>query len=314
MGRFVVRRVLLAIPLLFLVSVATFSLTWLLPGDPASAIGGIDSTPEQRAQIHERLALDDPAVVRYVRWIGNAATGDFGESALTERSVGDEVRRRLPITGSIALASFGLALVAGSAIGIVQGRFAGRWPDKGLLAVVSLGLATPSFWIATLFVTWFSVDRHWFPSVGYVPFTDSPSEWFSHALLPIVTMAILGCSEIARQLRTGLVSVLDQDYIRASRARGLSSTRIVGKHALKNAALPTLTIIGIRLGHLLAGSIIIENIFNIPGLGAYTLAAVQNRDVPIIQATVLVSATVVVAVSMLVDLAYAYANPKVRVA
>lgn len=314
MGRFVVRRVLLAIPLLFLVSLATFSLTWLLPGDPASAIGGIDSTPEQRAQIRERLELDDPAPVRYARWISGAATGDFGNSALTERSVGEEIKRRLPITGSIAIASFTLSLVVGGLIGVIQGRFALRWPDKGLLALVSLGLATPSFWIATLFVTWFAVDLGWFPAVGYVPFTESPGEWLRHAVLPMVTMAILGWSEIARQLRTGLVAVLDQEYIRAARARGLSNARVVGKHALKNAALPTLTIIGLRLGHLLAGSIIIENIFNIPGLGAYTLAAVQNRDVPIIQAAVLVSATVVVGVSMLVDIAYAYANPKVRVA
>jgi peptide/nickel transport system permease protein len=127
------------------------------------------------------------------------------------------------------------------------------------------------------------------------------------------TLAILTWSEVARQLRTGLVSVLDQDYIRAARARGLPNSRVVGKHALKNAALPTLTIIGLRLGHLLAGSIIIENIFNIPGLGAYALAAVQNRDVPIIQAVVLVSATVVLLVNMVVDIAYAYVNPKVRV-
>jgi peptide/nickel transport system permease protein len=314
MGRFVVRRVLLAIPLLFLVSLATFSLTWLLPGDPASAIGGIDSTPEQRAMIRERLDLDDPAAVRYVRWIGNAATGEFGDSALTERSVGEEIKRRLPITGSIALGAFVLALVVGGLIGIVQGAFAGRWPDKILLFVVSLGLATPSFWIATIFVTWFAVELDLFPAIGYVPFTESPSQWFEHAFLPILTLAILTWSEIARQLRTGLVAVLDQDYIRAARARGLRGSRIVGKHALKNAALPTLTIIGLRLGHLLAGSIIIENIYNVPGLGAYALAAVQNRDVPIIQATVLVSATVVVVVSMLVDIAYAYANPKVRVA
>lgn len=313
MRRFVARRVLVAIPLLFLVSLAAFSLTWLLPGDPASAIGGIESTPEQRAQIRDRLNLDDPAAVRYIHWIGDAVTGDFGESALSERSVTEELKRRIPITASIALGAFVMAVVVGGIIGIVQGAFAGRLPDKLLLFLVSLGLATPSFWIATLFVTWFAVKLGWFPAIGYVSFSASPAKWLEHAFLPMLTLAILTWSEIARQLRTGLVSVLDQDYIRAARARGLSNTRIVGKHALKNAALPTLTIIGLRLGHLLAGSIIIENIFNIPGLGAYALAAVQNRDVPIIQAVVLVSAAAIVVVSMLVDIAYAYANPKVRV-
>jgi peptide/nickel transport system permease protein len=313
MRKFVTRRVLVAIPLLFLVSLAAFSLTWLLPGDPASAIGGIDSTPEQREAIRERLQLDDPAPVRYVRWIGNAVTGDFGDSALSERSVSEELKRRLPITGSIAFGAFFIALIVGTIIGVIQGTFAGRLPDKILLFFVSLGLATPGFWIATLFVTWFAVELGWFPAIGYVSFTESPTRWLEHAFLPMVTLAILTWSEIARQLRTGLVSVLDQDYIRAARSRGLSNARVVGKHALKNAALPTITIIGLRLGHLLAGSIIIENIFNVPGLGAYALSAVQNRDVPIIQAVVLVSAAVVVFVSMLVDIAYAYANPKVRV-
>jgi peptide/nickel transport system permease protein len=313
MRRFVARRVLIAIPLLFLVSLAAFSLTWLLPGDPASAIGGLGATPEQHEQIRQRLNLDDPAPVRYARWIGNAATGDFGESALSERSVSHELKRRLPITGSIAFGAFVMALIVGTLIGVVQGTFAGRLPDKALLFFVSLGLSTPGFWLATLFVTFFAVEHHWFPAVGYVSFSASPGKWLEHAFLPMLTLAILTWSELARQLRTGLVSVLDQDYIRAARARGLSNSRVVGKHALKNAALPTITIIGLRLGHLLAGSIIIENIFNIPGLGAYALGAVQNRDVPIIQAVVLVSAAVVVIVSMLVDIAYAYLNPKVRV-
>jgi peptide/nickel transport system permease protein len=164
-----------------------------------------------------------------------------------------------------------------------------------------------------MFVTWFAVELGWFPAIGYVPLSESPSQWLSHAFLPMLTLAILTWSELARQLRTGLVGVLDQDYIRAARARGLSDRKVVGKHALKNAALPTITILGLRLGHLLGGSIIIENIFNIPGLGAYALAAVQNRDVPVIQAVVLVSGTVVLLASLVVDIAYAYVNPKVRV-
>jgi len=313
MLRFVVRRVLQAIPLLFLVSLAAFGLQQLLPGDPASAIGGLEASPEQLAQIRERLHLNDSPPQRYAWWMGNAVRGDFGKSALTERSVSHELKRRLPITGSIALGAFVMALVIGSLIGVVQGAFAGRWPDKLLLFFVSLGLSTPSFWLATLFVTWFAVKLHWFPAIGYVSFGDSPTQWLRFAFLPMLTLAIFTWSEVARQLRTGLVGVLDQDYVRAARARGLSNTRVIGKHALKNAALPTITIVGVRLGFLLAGSIIIENIYNIPGLGAYALSAIQNRDVPIIQAVALVSATVVVAVSTLVDIAYALANPKVRV-
>lgn len=313
MARFALRRALQAIPLLFLVSLAAFSLTWLLPGDPASAIGGTDATPEQVEQIRQRLNLDDPPVVRYVNWVSNALRGDFGESALTERSVSDDLQRRLPITGSIALGAFVIAIAAGAVIGVVQGVFAGRWPDKVLLFLVSIGLSTPNFWLATLLVTWFAVELGWFPAIGYVSFVDSPSQWLRYAFLPMVTLAVFTGAEVARQLRTGLVDVMDRDYMRAARARGLSNKRVVGKHALKNAALPTITIIGMRLGFLLAGSIIIENIFGIPGLGSYALTAIQNRDVPIIQAVVLVSATVVIFVNLLVDIAYAYANPKVRV-
>jgi peptide/nickel transport system permease protein len=313
MARFVLRRVLQAIPLLFFVSVAVFSLTWLLPGDPASAIGGVDAPPEQVAQIRERLNLDEPAPQRYLAWMGGALRGDFGESALTERSVGDELQRRLPITGSIAIGAFVMAVVFGSLIGVILGAFAGRFPDKVLLFFVSLGLSTPNFWLATLFVTWFAVELDWFPAIGYVSFTASPVEWLRYAFLPMLTLAIFTASEVARQLRTGLVDVLDRDYVRAAKARGVSNFRVVGKHALKNAALPTITIIGMRLGFLLAGSIIIENIFDIPGLGSYALTAIQNRDVPIIQAVVLVSAAAVILINLVVDIAYAYANPKVRV-
>lgn len=313
MQTFILRRVVQAVPLLFIVSLAAFSLTWLLPGDPASAIGGIDATAEQLEQIRDRMHLDDPAPARYVRWVGGALTGDFGDSALTERSVSKELARRLPITGSIAAGAFVIAVVIGSLIGVIQGTLAGRLPDKVLLFFVSLGLSTPSFWLATLFVTWFAVELRWFPALGYVSFMDSPTEWLRHAFLPMLTLAIFTWSEIARQLRTGLVGVMDQDYVRAARARGLSSLRIVGKHALKNAALPTITIVGVRLGFLLTGSIIIESIYGIPGLGSYALSAIQNRDVPIIQAVVLVSAAIVVTASLLVDIAYAYLNPRVRV-
>jgi peptide/nickel transport system permease protein len=313
MGQLVLKRVAMAIPLMFLVTFAAFSLTWLLPGDPAAAIAGIDANPEQIALLREQLDLDDPAYLRYGRWVGNAVQGDFGESSYTNRSVTDEIQRRLPITASIAIGAFVMAVIIGMLIGLVQGIFAGRLPDKVLLMFVSLGLSTPGFWLATLLVSFFAVRWQWFPAVGYVGLTDSPTAWLEHAFLPMLTLAIFTWSEIARQLRTGLVDVLDQDYIRAARARGLSRGRIIAKHALKNAALPTITIVGVRLGFLLAGSVIVENIFGIPGLGDYALTAIQTQDIPVIQAIVLVSGVAVIAVSVLVDIAYGFLNPKVKV-
>jgi peptide/nickel transport system permease protein len=313
MGELILRRFLQAIPLIFLVSVAAFSFTWLLPGDPAYAIAGIEATPEEAAAVRERLNLDDPAIVRYGRWLGNAVQGDFGKSVVTDRPVMGELKRRVPITASIAFGAFVIAVLMGTLIGVLQGAFAGRLPDKLGLFFISLGLSVPQFWLATMFITYFGVKWKLFPVLGYVSFADSPGQWLKYAFLPMMTLAVFTWSEVARQLRTGLVGVLDQDYVRAARARGISNARIIGRHALKNAALPTITIIGVRLGFLLAGSIIVEAIFGIPGLGNYALAAIQSRDVPIIQAIVLISATVVVTISVLVDIAYAFLNPKVRV-
>jgi peptide/nickel transport system permease protein len=313
MGQFVLKRIAIAVPLMLLVTLAAFSLTWLLPGDAAYAIGGIDATPEEIVHIRERLHLDEPAYERYGRWVGNAVQGDFGTSALTDQSVTAEIKRRVPITASIALGAFVLSVIAGTLIGLIQGAFAGRWPDKILLAFVSIGLSTPQFWLATLLVSFFAVRWQWFPSIGYVALSDSPVQWFKHAFLPMITLAVFTWSEIARQLRTGLVDVLDQDYIRAAQARGLSRWRVMGKHALKNGALPTITILGVRLGLLVAGSVIVENIFNINGLGAYALTAIGSRDVPVIQAVVVVSAAAVISLSVLVDIAYGFLNPKVKV-
>jgi peptide/nickel transport system permease protein len=313
MGQFVLRRIAVAIPLMLLVTLAAFSLTWLLPGDAAYAIGGIEATPEEIVHIRERLHLDQPAYERYGRWIGNAVQGDLGTSALTGRSVTDEIERRVPITASIALGAFLMAVIIGTIIGLIQGAFAGRLPDKVLLAVVSIGLSTPGFWVATILVSFFAVRWQWFPSIGYVSLSESPVEWFKHAFLPMLTLALFTWSEIARQLRTGLVDVLDQDYIRAAQARGLSRVRVMGKHALKNAALPTITILGVRLGLLIAGSVIVENIFGIHGLGDYALTAIQTHDVPVIQAVVVVSAAAVITLSVIVDIAYGFLNPKVKV-
>jgi peptide/nickel transport system permease protein len=313
MGQLILRRLLQAIPLVFLVTLAAFSLQWLLPGDPAYAIAGIDATPEQAAQLREKLKLDDPAIVRYGRWLGNAVQGDFGESALTDVPVSKEIKRRLPVTASIAIGSFIMSLIVGTLMGVVQGAFAGRLPDKILLFLASLGLSTPNFWLGTLLVSYFGVKWGMFPVLGYVAFTDNPLEWLRFAFLPMVTLAVISSAEVSRQLRTGLVGVLDQDYIRAARARGLSDARVVGRHALKNAALPTITIVGVRIGFLLAGSVIVEAIFGIHGLGEYALRGVQSSDVPVIQAVVVISSVVVISVSTLVDIAYAFLNPKVRV-
>jgi peptide/nickel transport system permease protein len=261
-----------------------------------------------RAELH----LDEPAPVRYLKWLGDVVHGDLGVSVATHRSVNDEIARRFPVTASLAISSLVLTFIIGIPIGILQGMRPGGRLDKIMLAIVSLGLAVPSFLLGTLLVFVLAVQWRWLPALGYVSITDSPLEWAKHMAMPAITLAVVGAAEMARQLRTGLVGVTQEDYIRAAKARGLPPRRITIKHALKNAAMPALTIIGVRVGYLLAGSVIVEQIFQLPGLGSYALQAIQNRDFTVLQGVVLALALIVIATNLLVDLTYAWLNPKVR--
>jgi len=309
----VVRRALGAIPLLFVVSVAAFALTLLLPGNPAVAIAGQNPTAAQIAQASKLLHLTQPIPVRYWDWLVNVLHGDFGTSVQTGQSVGGQILARAPITLSIAIGALIVAAVVGTLVGIVQARFAGRLIDRVLLFFVSIGLAIPNFWLAALLVSLFAVDLNWFPAIGYVSPSTSVGSWLHTLILPVVTLAVYPGAEMARQIRNGLVGVFEHDYMRAARARGMGSFRLVGKHALRNAAMPAITILGLRVGYLIAGSVVIESIFVIPGLGAYTLQAISARDAGVIQAIVLLSAVIMVTTNLLVDIVESLMNPKVRI-
>jgi peptide/nickel transport system permease protein len=312
MVRVVVGRVASAVPLILLITLGTFVLGQLMPGDQAYAVAGQDASPEEVAQVRRDLNLEDPPPVRYVRWLGDAVQGDLGVSAATRRPVADELSRRWPVTASLGLAALTLSLLLGIPIGIAQGLRPGSWLDRALLVVVSVSLAAPAFWLATMLVYLLAVERRWLPALGYVPFAESPVEWARHMLMPALTLAVVGGAEIARQLRGSLVGVLQQDHIRAATARGLRPRTVVGKHALRNASLPVLTIIGLRIGQLLAGAVVVEEMFQLNGLGSYALDAILNQDFAVVQGVVLVTAVVVVAANLLVDILYYWANPKAR--
>ena len=314
MLRVIGRRLLATVPLLFLITIGTFTLAQLMEGDPAQAIAGDGATPEQLEQVRDELHLDDPVPLRYVRWLGDVVTGDLGDSVATNRPVATEIARRWPVTASLALSSLLLMLLIGIPVGIAQGMKPGGRLDRLLLGGVSFGLAVPNFLIATIFVYVFSVRLRWLPALSYVGLSESPLQWARHMLMPALSIALVGAAEMARQIRTGLVGVAQEDYIRAAHARGLHPRRIVIKHALKNAAMPALTILGVRVGYLLAGSVIIEQIFQLPGLGSYTLQAIQNQDFTVVQGVVLAMAVIVVLTSLVVDIAYAWLNPKIRLA
>jgi peptide/nickel transport system permease protein len=312
MLRVALGRLLSAVPLVLLITLGTFVLGQLMPGDQAYAVAGQDATPEQVAQVRRDLDLDRPAPVRYVHWLGDAVQGDLGVSAATRRPVADELGRRWPVTASLGAAALALSLLVGVPIGIAQGLRPGTWLDRGLLAVVSLGLAAPAFWLATMLVYLFAVERRWLPAMGYVPFGESPAEWARHIALPAVTLAVVGGAEIARQLRSALVGVMQEDHIRGARARGLSPWVVAGKHGLRNASVPVLTIIGLRIGQLLAGAVVVEEIFQLNGLGGYALDAILNQDFAVVQGVVLITAVVVVAANLLVDVLHHWADPRAR--
>jgi peptide/nickel transport system permease protein len=313
MARVILNRLAATIPLLLLVTLGAFWLGELTPGDRAQVIAGDNATPEAVALVRKELRLDDPAPVRYVRWLRNVARGDLGIETRSHRPVADELKRRWPVTASLAITSLIISLVIGIPLGVIQGARPGSKLDKLLLGIVSIGLATPSYFISTLIIFYFAVRWKWLPALGYVSFSHSPTGWFRHVIAPALSLSIIGAAEIARQLRTGLVGVAQEDYIRAARARGLGPVRVMGKHALRNAAIPALTLVGLRIGQLLAGAVLIEQIFQFPGLGSYALAAVQNRDFVVLQSIVLAIALIIITVNLLVDLAYSFLNPKVRV-
>jgi peptide/nickel transport system permease protein len=309
----VLRRAASALPLLFLVSLGAFSLVSLLPGDPAAAMAGEAATPEQLAELRLRLGLDDPFIVRYLTWIGHIFSGDLGSSAITGRAITEEVARRAPVTASIALGTLLVVLLIGLPTGLLQGIYSGRLVDRAGLVTTAVGLAIPNFWLATILVGVFAVQLRLLPATGYTPISQGFGGWVEHIIMPSVTLGVFAAAELARQLRTGILQANEQPYVRTAWAKGMPARWVIGKHVLKNASAPAITVLGIRLGHLLSGAVIVESIFGLPGLGKYAIDAILNRDFPVIQAVVLVSGAVVLVANLLVDIAYGALNPKVRI-
>lgn len=307
------RRALNIIPLALLVSVLSFLLLLLVPGDPATTLAGENPAPGQVEAIREQLGLDRPLVLQYLSWLGSALQGDFGTSIFSRAEVGELVWARVPVSLSLAVVTLVMAIVVGLTAGLVAAAYRGSVVDRVVTMIASAGIAAPSFWIGLLLVTFIALQLQLLPAVGYVPLAEDPVEWLKHLLLPAAALAAHPAAEIARQLRGSLCDVLDNDYIRTARAKGLRRRPILLKHALKNSGTVVVTVIGLELASLLGGAIVVEQIFAIPGLGSLTVMAVLQRDVPVIQAVVLLSAVAVLVTTYLVDLSYGYFNPKVRV-
>ena len=314
MGTFIGRRVAAMVPLLVLITLGVYALVLLIPGDPARTLaGGLHAQPSEIARVRHQLHLDEPFFAQYWRWVTHAVRGDLGVSLFEHESVASAISSRFPLTLSLALGGLVVSILIGLPVGVLAGTRPGTVADRSATVASSAGIAVPDFWLAILLAVVFAVKLHLLPDLGYVGLTKSPWGWFEHLLLPWVALGVAGGATLARQVRGELIDVLDQDYIRTARSVGVPERQVIGRLALKNALTPAMTIIGIQFAYLLGGTVIIEQIFSIPGLGSLMLQAIDTKDLPVIQGVVLLTAVIFVVVNLLVDIGYGLLNPKVRV-
>ncbi len=312
MLKLVGRRLLALIPLLFLVSLIVFLLVTIIPGDPAVTLAGENASETRIAEIRDGLGLNDSLLSQYGAFIGRVVTLDLGSSLFSSTEVLDLIIQRAPATISLTVGALIFAVVVGIPAGLIAGARQGKLTDRLVMLGATSGVALPSYFLAILFILFFAVKNPWFPATGYVPPSEDLTGWLRSITLPAIALGTNGAALIARQLRSSLVDVLQQDYIRTARAKGLRSRKVVLKHAFKNSAAPMVTVFGIQVAYLLGGTVVIEVIFGISGLGQLAYTSVIQKDVPLIQGIVMVMALAVVAVNLLIDLAYVYLDPRTR--
>jgi peptide/nickel transport system permease protein len=314
MIQFIIRRALLLIPILLGVSIITFTLVRSIPGDPALIAIGADQriTPEQRALVRKSYGLDQPKVIQYVKWMEHIVRGDLGHSLRTKRPLTTELKLRLPVTVELAVLAGLFGIVPAVSVGILAALKRNSAADYVATMITLLGISAPGFLVAVLLILLFSYYLIWLPPVGYQRFSDSPWGNIKGMLMPAVSLAMPFAAVMMRNTRSAVLEVVGQDYVRVARAKGMSNTQVLLRHILPNAALPILTIGGIQVAGLLGGTVIIEQIFGLPGLGRYIFDAIHNRDYPVVQGVTLVIATMFVLVSLTVDVLYAVVDPRLR--
>lgn len=310
--QYIARRLMLLVPVLIVVGVVVFAVIHLTPGDPAAVMLGETATPEQVAQLRQVMGLDEPLLTQFFTWFGQAVTGNLGQSVFSGEPVLQIIENRLGPTVSLAvLASLiSLLMAVPSAVFAVWKRDSSL--DPAFMSATLLGVSIPNFWLALLLILCFAVTLRWLPVSGYVPLSEGFWPWLSHLLLPAIVLSVQQAGIIARMLRDGMLDVVYQDYIRTARAKGLKECIVLIKHVLGNAMIPTTTVIGASIAGLLGGAVVTETVFAIPGIGQLIVDSISRRDYPVLQGTVLFVAMVYVMVNLLIDLAYAALDPRIR--
>ncbi|MDW0112450.1 ABC transporter permease [Sporosarcina saromensis] len=312
MTKFIVRRLLQTIPVLIGVSILVFSLMYLIPGDPAQIIAGEAASPQTVEQIREKLGLNDPAPVQYFKYVKNIVQGDLGNSIRSGRPVMDEIKARFWITVELSFYSTLLAVFLGLIAGIISAVKHYSWSDVTIMIVALFGLSMPNFWLGLMLIQWFAIGPDWLPEFLKMRASGWGDSW-KQVILPVVTLGTGGAAIIARMTRSSMLEVIGQDYIRTARAKGLGERVVVYRHALKNALIPVVTVVGLEFGGFLGGAVLTETIFAINGMGRLTIDAIRTRDFPIVQGTVLIISFLFVFVNLLVDISYRLLNKRMDV-
>lgn len=311
-GAYLLKRLALIVYTMFVVSLIVFAITQVLPADAAVTMLGENATPDALAAIRERMGLNDPVWLQYARWLGGALKGDFGVSLRTGLPVAPTMIEALGRSLLLAAGSILLMLLIAVPLGIVAAVRRGRGADLGVSVLSYVGVSLPEFVTATLFVLLFADWLQLLPATGYVPLTENPTRALQHLALPVITVSVILVAHVSRMVRSELVDVLHTDYVRAARLKGLSKRQVLFKHALRNALLPTITIVALDVGYLLGGVIVVEEIFALPGIGRQLIVAIQSRDLPSIQAGALIMAATYSIANFLADLAYGWLDKRIQ--
>lgn len=312
MGAYVVRRIAGMIPTLVIVAMISFLLIHLVPGDPAIAMLGGDATPEQLSALRRDMGLDQPLFYQFVAWCSRVLRGNLGQSYYLGRPVAQAIAERLPATFSLAVLALAFAVAIGVPSGIAAAVNHNSMLDQLVMGVALLGVSLPGFWVGLSLILMFSVKLGLLPTGGYIPFSENPVGCLVHMIMPAVSLGFLQAGLIARMARSSMLEVIGQDYVRTAKAKGLMPRSVVMKHALRNAAVPIVTVVGNSFSVLLGGAAVVETVFTYPGLGRLVVLAVQRRDYPLVQGAILFLAATCVLVNLLVDLCYCFIDPRIR--
>jgi peptide/nickel transport system permease protein len=309
---YVAARLLQAVPVLVLTSVVIFVFIRLIPGDPAIALAGQNATPEQVAALRHRFELDRPIAIQYLTWVGRLARGDFGESYILHRSIGQLIAQRLPATLHLAVGTIAVMLAVGLPVGVLS-AVRPYHPLARLVGVANaVELATPTFWLGILLILYFAVGRNWLPASGYVSVFADPVGSVRSLILPSLTLGAYGTAVLIRFLTAAIAETLDTEFVRVAYAKGLRERAVVLRHVLKVALLPVVTVMAIQLGQLLGGAVVTESVFGWPGVGRLILDAIGNRDYLVVQSTMLLFVLTFILLNIVADVAYALLDPRIR--